>query len=557
MIIPYHLSNTLSWWKSEIKAHWRDHIGSASALLAITNIVHRVGGKYASSAFMTASIVNYPSLMGRVKASCSIEPHITSQIAAIASIPVIYFLQTDFCARLFNYPARDSAQQFSGLQLVSTIVLVASSIFYASRPILQLTGTIASVFSSMCYIPSQLYTFSRNFFSGSGNFLESTHQNARGTRDNDKLQTAVEKAEEQLENLQRDLNARKDKILEQAQHRENLVQGLEDQVDSITMMFENMLSTSDSPPIYVLELDQFSQAIDLEKLDSTLNELTLEFEEISSIYGEQILLLPQLIEDIKDAKKKLKIVKNLSEKTLQEHKDLLDEISLLEKLIIQEENAQRGLLRQTEELIYIEHPTKESISSDVKILSCEILTNQNNSTQKAREESFNKSGISNSLKIHFTTLYKNILEKKDGLTNLEEVKNRICEALSRIEKNRQENSQLFDCLKKTTASSTSLSYINECPKDQIETTFTFLLKIVSFLTDVRKIESLDRARFWALSLKNQTGELESEKVELDSKIDSLRPLLKKLRMLLEERQKKTLDLQDLLKEGQEKALSKS
>lgn len=137
------------------------------------------------------------------------------------------------------------------------------------------------------------------------------------------------------------------------------------------------------------------------------------------------------------------------------------------------------------------------------------------------------------------------------------MKNRICEALSRIEKNRQENSQLFDCLKKTTASSTSLSYINECPKDQIETTFTFLLKIVSFLTDVRKIESLDRARFWALSLKNQTRELESEKVELDSKIDSLRPLLKKLRMLLEERQKKTLDLQDLLKEGQEKALSKS
>jgi len=132
------------------------------------------------------------------------------------------------------------------------------------------------------------------------------------------------------------------------------------------------------------------------------------------------------------------------------------------------------------------------------------------------------------LKAQAEVLREEVAQRSQYVAGLEQVQSRFASFLTEIEMSNQGSAELLKQLKSSNPSSAQQNSEDSTEVNKLET----LTKLVHFLMELKKAESLEKLYPKISSLKNEARKVEAEAVKLDTEVHSLKEIIAQMRLLL-------------------------
>lgn len=148
--------------------------------------------------------------------------------------------------------------------------------------------------------------------------------------------------------------------------------------------------------------------------------------------------------------------------------------------------------------------------------------------------------LNSPLQAQAEVLREEVAHRSQHVAGLEQVQSRFSGLLTEIEKSNQESKELLKQLKSNNPSSTQQNSAGPTEVNDLET----LTKLVHFLMELKKAESLEKLYPKISSLKTEARKVEAEAVKLDTEVNSLKDITAQMCLLLTKKRETTKLMQE-------------
>lgn len=137
-------------------------------------------------------------------------------------------------------------------------------------------------------------------------------------------------------------------------------------------------------------------------------------------------------------------------------------------------------------------------------------------------------------------LREEVAHRSQHVAGLEQVQSRFSGLLTEIETSNQESAELLKQLKSNNHSNAQQNSEDSKEVNDLET----LTKLVHFLMELKKAESLEKLYPKISGLKTEARKVEAEAVKLDTEVQSLKEITAQMRLLLTKKRETTKLMQE-------------